>query len=89
MAGGGSAYDDRVVRAKLAQAFGRLIRRQGDRGQFVVLSNAFPSRLLNAFPPEVVVHRLPFDRVLERVALAGQRGNEAVAKVDQSLVIDP
>ena len=30
MAGGGSAYDDRVVRARLAQAFGRLIRRQGD-----------------------------------------------------------
>ena len=32
MAGGGSAYDDRVVRARLAQAFGRLIRRQGDCG---------------------------------------------------------
>ena len=32
MAGGGSAYDDRVVRARLAQAFGRLIRREGDRG---------------------------------------------------------
>ena len=29
MAGGGSAYDDRVVRARLAQAFGRLIRRAG------------------------------------------------------------
>ncbi|HEX6604357.1 MAG TPA: ATP-dependent DNA helicase, partial [Sphingomicrobium sp.] len=27
MAGGGSAYDDRVVRARLAQAYGRLIRR--------------------------------------------------------------
>ena len=33
MAGGGSAYDDRVVRARLAQAFGRLIRRQGDCGR--------------------------------------------------------
>ena len=33
MAGGGSAYDDRVVRARLAQAFGRLIRRQGDHGR--------------------------------------------------------
>ena len=33
MAGGGSAYDDRVVRARLAQAFGRLIRRDGDRGR--------------------------------------------------------
>jgi ATP-dependent DNA helicase DinG len=88
MAGGGSSYDDRVVRAKLAQAFGRLIRRQGDRGQFVVLSNAFPSRLLTAFPPDVAVHRIPFDEVLRRVASAGQRGNEAVAQVDQPFVID-
>ncbi len=67
MAGGGSAYDDRVVRAKLAQAFGRLIRRQSDRGQFVMLSSAFPSRLLTAFPPEVAVHRLPLDAAVERV----------------------
>ena len=29
---GGSAYDDRVVRARLAQAFGRLIRRAGGQG---------------------------------------------------------
>ncbi len=90
MAGGGSAYDDRVVRAKLAQAFGRLIRRQGDRGQFVVLSSAFPSRLLSAFPADVAVHRLPFDEVLERVrkGSVGERGNEPVAQVDQSFVID-
>ena len=53
MAGGGSAYDDRVVRARLAQAFGRLIRRQGDRGLFVILSAAMPSRLLRAFPAGV------------------------------------
>ena len=51
MAGGGSAYDDAVVRARLAQAFGRLIRREGDRGTFVILSAAMPSRLLSAFPP--------------------------------------
>ena len=50
MAGGGSAYDDRVVRARLAQAFGRLIRRQGDCGLFVILSAAMPSRLLEGFP---------------------------------------
>ena len=41
---GGSGYDDNIVRARLAQGFGRLIRRQGDRGLFVVLSSAFPSR---------------------------------------------
>ncbi|MBS1240550.1 MAG: ATP-dependent helicase, partial [Proteobacteria bacterium] len=44
LANGGSAYDDRVVRARLAQAFGRLIRRQGDKGLFVILSSALPSR---------------------------------------------
>ena len=67
MAGGGSAYDDRVVRARLAQAFGRLIRREGDRGVFVVLSAAFPSRLLGAFPPGVSVSRVPLELAVARV----------------------
>jgi ATP-dependent DNA helicase DinG len=55
------------VRARLAQAFGRLIRRQGDKGLFVILSSALPSRLLSAFPSEVSVSRLPLDAALERV----------------------
>ena len=67
MAGGGSAYDDRVVRARLAQAFGRLIRRQGDCGLFVILSAAMPSRLLRAFPPGVPVSRVPLDVAIARV----------------------
>ena len=68
MAGGGSAYDDRVVRARLAQAFGRLIRRDGDKGLFVILSAAMPSRLLTAFPPGVPVRRVPLDQAIARVA---------------------
>ena len=67
MAGGGSAYDDRVVRARLAQAFGRLIRRDGDKGMFVILSAAMPSRLLTAFPPGVMVRRIPLDQAIARV----------------------
>jgi ATP-dependent DNA helicase DinG len=67
MAGGGSAYDDRVVRARLAQAFGRLIRRQGDTGVFVILSAAMPSRLLPAFPAGVPVSRVPLDVAIARV----------------------
>ena len=67
MAGGGSAYDDRVVRARLAQAFGRLIRRQGDSGVFVILSAAMPSRLLSAFPPGVQVSRVRLDAAIARV----------------------
>jgi ATP-dependent DNA helicase DinG len=68
MIGGGSAYDDRVVRARLAQAFGRLIRRDGDKGLFVILSAAMPSRLLTAFPPGVRVSRVPLDQAIARVA---------------------
>jgi ATP-dependent DNA helicase DinG len=68
MAGGGSAYDDRVVRARLAQAFGRLIRRDNDRGIFVILSAAMPSRLLSAFPPACPVQRVPLDVAIQRVA---------------------
>jgi ATP-dependent DNA helicase DinG len=68
MAGGGSAYDDRVVRARLAQAFGRLIRRQGDRGTFVILSAALPSRLLAAFPAGVPIRRISLDEAIRRVA---------------------
>jgi ATP-dependent DNA helicase DinG len=66
-AGGGTAYDDRVVRARLAQAFGRLIRREQDRGIFVMLSAAMPSRLLSAFPPGVTIRRLPLADAIERV----------------------
>ena len=65
---GGQAHDDRIIRARLAQAFGRLIRGAGDRGHFVVLSSAFPSRLLSAFPPGTPVHRLTLDEALQRVA---------------------
>ena len=54
---GGSAYDDLVTRARLAQAFGRLIRRAEDRGVFVLLGAAVPSRLLSAFPADVPVTR--------------------------------
>lgn len=67
LAGGGSAYDDRLIRARLAQAFGRLIRRADDRGMFVMLSAAMPSRLLSAFPPGTPVARVTLDEAVMRV----------------------
>ncbi|WP_294339674.1 ATP-dependent DNA helicase [uncultured Sphingomonas sp.] len=67
MAGGGSAYDDRIVRARLAQAFGRLIRRADDSGAFVLLSAAMPSRLLSAFPPGTPVRRITLDEAIDRI----------------------
>lgn len=55
---GGSAYDDRLTRLKLKQAYGRLVRTATDRGVFVMLDNAMPSRLLSAFPEGVVIERI-------------------------------
>ncbi len=68
LAGGGAAHDDRIIRARLAQAFGRLIRSNKDHGTFVVLSAAFPSRLLSAFPPGTPIARVTLDEALQRVA---------------------
>jgi len=82
LAGGGSAYDDRIVRARLAQAFGRLIRRADDSGAFVLLSAATPSRLLDAFPPGTPIRRLTLDEAVEHarrlssVASLGQKAHE-------------
>lgn len=85
LAGGGSAYDDRIVRARLAQAFGRLIRRADDRGAFVLLSAAMPSRLLAAFPDGVPIRRVTLDEAVARVAALptlDQSGHEARATAD-------
>ena len=62
--GNPSAYDDRIARLRLRQAFGRLIRTATDHGVFVLLDRRTPSRLLSALPATA-----------ERVGLA-----EAVAK---------
>ena len=66
-ANGGAMYDDGIVRARLAQAFGRLIRSQADTGHFIVLSAAFPSRFLPAFPAGTPIARLSLDEALQRV----------------------
>lgn len=50
-------YDDAIVRLRLRQAFGRLIRRTDDRGVFVLLDRQFPSRLLTAFPEQARIIR--------------------------------
>jgi ATP-dependent DNA helicase DinG len=56
---GGVEYAGRIARLRLRQAYGRLIRRADDRGVFVMLDRALPSRLLAAFPEGVPVTRLP------------------------------
>ena len=49
---GARAYDDMLTRLRLKQAYGRLVRRAGDRGVFVMLDPMMPSRLGGAFRKE-------------------------------------
>ncbi len=62
---GGTAYDDRITRLRLKQAYGRLVRRAGDHGVFVILDARTPTRLLTAFPEGVEVERLGLVEVIE------------------------
>ncbi len=59
------SYDDMMTRLKLKQAFGRLVRRADDRGMFVMLDKAMPSRLADAFPEGVAVERAGLKDTLE------------------------
>jgi len=56
--GGATRYDDRIARARLRQAFGRLVRRADDHGVFVLLDARTPSRLLSGLPEGVAVRRV-------------------------------
>ena len=67
-------WTERQTRLKLRQAFGRLIRRQTDRGVFVMLDSRLPTRLTSAFPP---------DAMIERIGIA-----EAIAKTRAFLIDD-
>ena len=71
------------TRAIASSSGTRLIRRQGDCGLFVVLSAAFPSRLLSAFPAGVPISRVPLDEAIARVdaRLAGPRIAQGAAEL--------
>ena len=64
---GGRAFEEMLVRLKLKQAYGRLIRRMGDRGVFVMLDSGLPTRIADAFPPGVDVQRLGLKDALAEV----------------------
>ncbi|HEY2659252.1 MAG TPA: ATP-dependent DNA helicase [Caulobacteraceae bacterium] len=65
---GGKAYDDAVARARIAQAFGRLIRRADDKGVFVMLDAAAPTRLFSSLPEGVQIQRLGLVEAIEATA---------------------
>ena len=54
----GKDFNDIQTRMKLSQGFGRLIRKKTDKGVFVLLDSAFPSRLHSAFPKETIIERV-------------------------------
>ncbi len=47
---GGRLYDDMMIRLRLHQGFGRLLRSESDKGMFVLLDGRLPARLASAFP---------------------------------------
>ncbi|MEK7801649.1 MAG: ATP-dependent DNA helicase, partial [Pseudomonadota bacterium] len=63
---GGADYDDRLTRLKLKQAFGRLIRTATDRGVFVMLDSAIPTRLMDAFPEGVIIERIGIAEAIQK-----------------------
>jgi ATP-dependent DNA helicase DinG len=65
---GGKGYDDAVARARIAQAFGRLIRRADDRGCFVMLDASSPTRLFSSLPEGVELQRVSLVEAIEGVA---------------------
>ena len=68
LAMGGKAYDDALARGRMAQAFGRLIRRADDKGVFVMLDAAAPTRLFSSLPEGVRVDRLGLVEAIEATA---------------------
>ncbi|MFL5298447.1 MAG: ATP-dependent DNA helicase [Phenylobacterium sp.] len=65
---GGKGYDDAVARGRIAQAFGRLIRRADDKGCFVMLDAAAPTRLFSSLPEGVELQRVGLVEAIEGVA---------------------
>ncbi|OYX36483.1 MAG: helicase [Caulobacterales bacterium 32-69-10] len=64
---GGRSYDDALARARIAQAFGRLIRRADDRGVFVMLDAAAPTRLFASLPEGIELQRVGLVEAIETV----------------------
>jgi ATP-dependent DNA helicase DinG len=65
---GGKAYDDAQARGRISQAFGRLIRRADDKGVFVMLDAAAPSRLFTGLPEGVRLERVSLVEAIEATA---------------------
>ena len=57
-----------MARARIGQAFGRLIRRADDKGVFVMLDPASPTRLFSGLPEGVELRRVSLVEAIEATA---------------------
>ena len=55
-----------MVRAKLKQAFGRLIRNKNDSGTFIILDN-LPSDLKKSFPDDTEIINCGIDEAIKLI----------------------
>ncbi len=60
-------YDDMITALKLRQAFGRLIRKNSDRGVFVMLDSMLPTRLQSAFPEDTQIMKCGLNEAIEAI----------------------
>ncbi len=66
---GGGRYTDMIIRLRLQQAFGRLIRSATDKGLFVLLDSRLPTRITSAFPADVAVERISLAEAISETKL--------------------
>jgi len=60
-------YDKRLIRMKFIQGFGRLIRKNTDKGIFVIPDKSVPSKLLSAFPENVQIIKCDLPEAVKEV----------------------
>lgn len=60
-------YDEMLTRLKLKQAFGRLIRREDDKGIFVMLDSMLPTRLQSAFPAGTPILKVGLKEAVDEI----------------------
>ncbi len=73
----GQSYVDQSIRLKLRQAFGRIIRRDEDRGIFILLQSAVPSKFLLAFPKEIEVQKISLEEIVSNIKIFFNKGKKS------------
>jgi|GEM_PF-3827337 len=68
-------YDKFLVKQKLKQAFGRLIRSNKDTGCFVLVASRCPSDLLKAFPTDCSIEKLSTNEAIKAIEIFQKSGS--------------